>query len=78
MCPLPRAHALELAFALAHASTPGPVSGVEGLFVAAGHEGSGLTLGPATGELISDYVLGKKGSLPSAVVAALAPALAAG
>ncbi|KAG2496417.1 hypothetical protein HYH03_005643 [Edaphochlamys debaryana] len=34
----------------------GPVEGAPGLFLAAGHEGSGLCMGPATGELISRYV----------------------
>lgn len=33
----------------------GPVG--EGLFVAAGHEGSGLLLAPITAKLISDYIL---------------------
>lgn len=35
----------------------GHVPDVEGLLVAAGHEGSGLTLGPATAELLVDYIL---------------------
>lgn len=38
----------------------GPIPGQPGLFVAAGHEGSGLTLGPATADLISQYVMGEK------------------
>jgi glycine/D-amino acid oxidase-like deaminating enzyme len=35
----------------------GPVPGVQGLFVAAGHEGSGLSLAPATGQLLSALIL---------------------
>ncbi|PNH06143.1 hypothetical protein TSOC_007518 [Tetrabaena socialis] len=34
----------------------GPVEGAPGLFVAAGHEGSGLCMGPATGELLSRHI----------------------
>lgn len=33
-----------------------------GLFLAAGHEGSGLCLGPATAELISRHVLSAAGN----------------
>ena len=40
----------------------------EGLFIAAGHEGSGLTLGPATGELLSNLVLGNEPALDPAAV----------
>ena len=36
----------------------GPLQGVHNVFVAAGHEGSGLTLGPATAELISTHIAG--------------------
>lgn len=36
----------------------GPVPGLPGLFVAAGHEGSGLCLGPATAELVVHHMLG--------------------
>lgn len=41
----------------------GEVPGVPGLYIAAGHEGSGLTLGPATGEILSAMVLGLECSL---------------
>ncbi|GFR51438.1 hypothetical protein Agub_g13730 [Astrephomene gubernaculifera] len=34
----------------------GPVEGAPGLFVAAGHEGSGLCLGPGTAELLSRHI----------------------
>ncbi|GIL53567.1 hypothetical protein Vafri_9144 [Volvox africanus] len=34
----------------------GPVVGSPGLFVAAGHEGSGLCMGPGTGELLVRYI----------------------
>ena len=36
----------------------GPVPGAPGVYIAAGHEGSGLTLGPATGELLAAMILG--------------------
>lgn len=49
----------------------GPVPGVEGLLVAAGHEGSGLTLAPATAALVADYLLGRPSGLPREVVEAL-------
>jgi len=49
----------------------GPVPGVDGLIIASGHEGSGLTLSEATAELIADYVLERSFSLSEAVVAAL-------
>jgi D-amino-acid dehydrogenase len=47
----------------------GPLGGVEGLSVATGHGMLGLTLGPVTGEIISNHVLGK----PDARVDALSP-----
>lgn len=34
----------------------GPVDGPRGLYVAAGHEGSGLCMGPGTGLLMSQYI----------------------
>jgi glycine/D-amino acid oxidase-like deaminating enzyme len=36
----------------------GPVPGLPQVFVAAGHEGSGLCLGPATAELVVQQLLG--------------------
>ena len=51
----------------------GPVPGAEGLYVAAGHEGSGLTLAPATAELMCHYLLGTRAELPEPVLAALLP-----
>lgn len=36
----------------------GPVPGLDKVFVAAGHEGSGLCLGPATAELVVHHMLG--------------------
>lgn len=35
----------------------GPVPGCPGVFVAAGHEGSGLTFGPATGEIVKSWIM---------------------
>ena len=52
----------------------GPVPGAPGLLIAAGHEGSGLTLGPATAELLVGYLLGgEQGALPQSVVASMLP-----
>lgn len=39
-----------------HLPIIGPLSGVEGLYVATGHEGAGIGLAPATGRLISQWV----------------------
>ena len=44
----------------------GPVPGVPGLFVAAGHEGSGLSLAPATGNLLSALILGHQADASAA------------
>lgn len=56
----------------------GPVEGCPGLFVAAGHEGSGLCLGPATAELVLRHALGPgvvgAADLDAAAFAALLPA----
>lgn len=38
----------------------GWMPGTQGLLVAAGHEGSGLTYGPATGEIIRRLVMGEE------------------
>lgn len=35
----------------------GPISGVEGLFIAAGHEGSGLLMAPVTAQIICDHIV---------------------
>ena len=42
----------------------GPVPEVPGLFMAAGHEGLGITLAPMTGELIAQAVKGQEPRLP--------------
>lgn len=44
----------------------GPVASQPGLFVAAGHEGSGLCLGPATAELVLQHALGGSGGAQAA------------
>lgn len=51
---------------LAVRGTPcvGPVGA--GLFVAAGHEGSGLLLAPVTAKLIGDYILERTSSVAGA------------
>ena len=54
----------------------GPLVGAvgEGLFIAAGHEGSGLTLGPASAEILVEYLLGKEThAMSAAAVDALQP-----
>ena len=43
----------------------GPVPGQDGLFVATGHAMLGLTLGPVTGQIISEQVLEGRSSLPA-------------
>ncbi|MBI3976594.1 MAG: FAD-binding oxidoreductase [Chloroflexi bacterium] len=45
-----------------HLPIIGPVEGVEGFYVATGHEGLGTTLAPITGELIRQCVLGQEPS----------------
>ena len=46
----------------------GPVPGQHGLFVATGHAMLGLTLGPVTGQIISEQVLEGRTSLPAAAL----------
>ena len=43
----------------------GPVEGVPGLFLAAGHEGAGLTMAPATAELVVQHLMGEQPGLGS-------------
>lgn len=38
----------------------GPVEGVPGLFLATGHEGAGLTMAPATAELVVQQLMGEQ------------------
>lgn len=40
------------------------VSGIPGFYIAAGHEGSGATLSPVTGKLITQLILGEKPIIP--------------
>ena len=56
------------------AGTPwvGPVPGVDGLLLAAGHEGSGLTLAPASAALLVQHLLGEPAHLEGDVVDHLA------
>ncbi len=42
----------------------GPVDGVDGFYVASGHEGAGITMGPITGKLICQMLTGDKPALP--------------
>jgi glycine/D-amino acid oxidase-like deaminating enzyme len=39
-------------------------SPIEGFYVASGHEGVGITMGPITGKLIAEIITGKKTTLP--------------
>ncbi|KAG2442112.1 hypothetical protein HYH02_009601 [Chlamydomonas schloesseri] len=55
----------------------GPVAGAPGLFVAAGHEGSGLCMGPATGQLLSRHVRKHVGASSTAAGAGGGPPAAA-
>ncbi len=47
-----------------HLPILGPVPGVEGLYLATGHEGLGTTMAPITGLLISQSILGQPPALP--------------
>lgn len=47
-----------------HVPVVGPVPGVDGLFVAAGHEGDGIGLAAVTGRIIGDLVVGRPPPLP--------------
>lgn len=42
----------------------GPVKGVNGFFMAAGHEGDGIALSPVTGRLMADLLLEKQVAMP--------------
>ena len=42
----------------------GPVEGVEGLIMAAGHEGDGIALSPITGELIAQFIAEGRTKIP--------------
>jgi len=48
-----------------HLPLIGPVAGAEGVYVAAGHEGSGISLAPATGRLIAQWVTGQPLDFPA-------------
>ena len=52
-----------------HVPVVGPVPGVEGLYVAAGHEGDGIGLAAVTGRLIGDFILERTPPLPVAPLA---------
>ncbi len=43
----------------------GPVPGMEGLFVATGHEGDGVALAPITGRIVADGISGEPREWPS-------------
>lgn len=42
----------------------GPIEGLDGFIMAAGHEGDGIALAPITGKLISEYICTGKTSVP--------------
>jgi glycine/D-amino acid oxidase-like deaminating enzyme len=48
----------------------GPLPGVEGLFVAAGHGPWGISLGPGSARLVADAVLGRPAAIPSELATA--------
>ena len=48
-----------------HLPLIGPVAGAEGVYVATGHEGSGICLAPATGRLIAQWVTGEPLDFPA-------------
>lgn len=47
----------------------GPVPGLEGLFVAAGHGPWGISTGPGSARLVADAILGRSSSIPAALAA---------
>jgi D-hydroxyproline dehydrogenase subunit beta len=47
----------------------GPLPGVEGAAIAAGHGAWGITLGPASARLVADGLLGRRPPIPSALAA---------
>jgi D-amino-acid dehydrogenase len=47
----------------------GPLAGIEGLWMAAGHGPWGMSTGPATGRLVADALLGRD-EVPSELAAA--------
>ncbi|HWP62105.1 MAG TPA: FAD-dependent oxidoreductase [Candidatus Binatia bacterium] len=47
----------------------GPVPGLEGLFVAAGHGPWGISTGPGSARLVADAILGRPSSIPAALAA---------
>lgn len=49
-----------------HLPVVGPAPGIQGLYVAAGHEGNGIGLAAVTGRLIAELVTGKEPHLPVA------------
>ena len=44
----------------------GYVKGREGFFMAAGHEGDGISLAPATGKLVADLIVDGRTDVPAA------------
>lgn len=42
----------------------GPADGADGVFVATGHEGEGITMGPITGKLIAQLITGQEPEIP--------------
>ena len=48
-----------------HLPLIGPLDGAEGLYVATGHEGAGICLAPATGQLIAQWVTGQPLDFPA-------------
>lgn len=48
-----------------HVPIIGPVPGVPGVIVATGHEGGGVMMAAATGDLVAELVTGREGPLPA-------------
>jgi glycine/D-amino acid oxidase-like deaminating enzyme len=67
--PLKHAHVIRTFanfFPFTHDDLPilGPVDGIEGFIMAAGHSGHGICLGPITGKLISELICEDRTSIP--------------
>lgn len=60
-----------------HLPVAGPDPRLPGLWHATGHEGAGIGLAPATGELVADLLLGRAPTLDAAAFSVARPSLAA-
>jgi glycine/D-amino acid oxidase-like deaminating enzyme len=60
-----RAYAGLRPFSPDHLPLIGPVAGLDGFYIATGHEGAGISLAPATGRLIAQWITGRPLDFPA-------------